>query len=328
MPGAGELRFARHFTDGDRRRRQRQLDPEARPHLRGADARHAARVARLDDRLDSASDDRRRSRRHRQALLGRHRISARLDDHDADRRQARRPLRPQDRAPGRARRVPRWLGALRPRERHDRADRLSRAARSRRRRAHGLDTGAHRRRRSAARAWPVQRSDGLGVRRVDRDRAADRRLLRRPSLVELDLLRQSAPRDRGVRRARTRAARSCEPRAAQDRLPRHGAARRRPLVDRALHEPRRQQLSVGLGDDHRARGAGSRADRRLRRRREPRVGARAAAPVVPQPRLQRVERDRLHHRPRALRLRHLSAALSPDRQRARARPLRASSCCR
>ena len=121
-------------------------------------------------------------------------------------------------------------------------------------------------------------------------------------------------RDRGVRRARARAARSCEPRAAQDRLPRHGAARRRPLVDRALHEPRRQQLPVGLGDDHRARGAGSRADRSLRRRREPRVGARAAAPVVPQPRLQRVERDRLHHRPRALRLRHLSAALSPDRQ--------------
>ena len=63
-------------------------------------------------------------------------------------------------------------------------------------------------------------------------------------------------------------------RAAQDRLPRHGAPRRRPLVDRALHEPRRHQLPVGLGDDHRARGARSRADRSLRRRR-------AAAPLSP-----------------------------------------------
>ena len=41
--------------------------------LRGAPAGAAARLARPDDRLDRAADDRRRPRRHLEALLGRHR---------------------------------------------------------------------------------------------------------------------------------------------------------------------------------------------------------------------------------------------------------------
>ena len=46
----------------------------ARPaDLRGADARAAARLARPDDRLDRAADDRRRSRRSQPPLLGRDR---------------------------------------------------------------------------------------------------------------------------------------------------------------------------------------------------------------------------------------------------------------
>ena len=46
------------------------------PDLPGADARAAARVARPDDRLDRAADDRRRPRRHLPPLVGRHRVSA------------------------------------------------------------------------------------------------------------------------------------------------------------------------------------------------------------------------------------------------------------
>ena len=49
-------------------------------------------------------------------------------------REARRPLRPQDRAPGGDRHLPRRLGALRPLAEHGRADRVPRAAGPRRRR--------------------------------------------------------------------------------------------------------------------------------------------------------------------------------------------------
>ena len=54
-------------------------------------------------------------------------------------------------------------------------------------------------------------------------------------------------------------------------------------------------------------------------------GALAAARAVPQPHLLRDERHRLHHRPRALRLGHVPAAVPADRARARVRPTRGCS---
>ena len=64
--------------------------PRAPDDIRRADARHVPGRARPDDRLDRAAHDRRRPRRPRPPLLGRHLVSARLDDLDADLRQARR----------------------------------------------------------------------------------------------------------------------------------------------------------------------------------------------------------------------------------------------
>ena len=49
----------------------------------GAAARDAPRCARPDDRRHRAADDRRRPRRPRPAVVGRHRLSARRDDLDA-----------------------------------------------------------------------------------------------------------------------------------------------------------------------------------------------------------------------------------------------------
>ena len=103
------------------------------------------------------------------------------------------------------------------------------------------------------RARPLQRPDGLGVRRRDRDRAADRRLLRRPRVLALDLLHQPAARHRRARRDRGRAARARRADEAPDRLSRDGAPGRRPLGHRPLHEPRRNELSVGIAADHRPR---------------------------------------------------------------------------
>ena len=94
-----------------------------------------------------------------------------------------------------------------------------------------------------------------------------------------------------------------------DRLPRRGAARRRPLRDRPLHEPRRHDVRLGLAAD-------GRAARRRRRcclvgvRRSSRAGARGADPAaraLPQPRLHRRERDRLHRRLRAVRRGHATS---------------------
>ena len=60
-----------------RERRRRAQDGAARPRaldgLRRADARHVPGRARPDDRLDRAADDRRRPRRPRPPLVGRHR---------------------------------------------------------------------------------------------------------------------------------------------------------------------------------------------------------------------------------------------------------------
>ena len=177
------------------RRRARVTAAAAHPrHLRRAPARPAARVARPDDRLDRAADDRRRPRRDRAPLVGRDRVPARVDGRRAAVREARRPLRAQARPPDRDRDLPRRLGALRPEPEHGRADRLPRAPGARRRRADRDDDGGRRRPRPAARARPLPGLLRRRLRRLDGDRAAARRLLRRQPLVALDLLRQPADR--------------------------------------------------------------------------------------------------------------------------------------
>ncbi len=210
MPGRSSTRSRRwslsaerdafDYSDSDR--------TAGRTDLRGPDAGRAAGIARLDDRGDRAADDRRRPRGNLEALLDRHRLSARLDRDHSDLRQARRHLRPQARASGRARDLPRRLGALRAQPEHDRADRVPRRPGARRRRAPRDDPGGDRRHRLPARTRPVLGFHRRHIRDRNRARAADRRLDRRPRLVALDLLREPADRDRRLRRAATRAARS------------------------------------------------------------------------------------------------------------------------
>ena len=91
---------------------------------------------------------------------------------------------------------------------HDAVDRAARAARTRRRRAHGHHDGRHRRRHPARRARPLPGPVRWRVRRCDRRRPAARRLSRRASFVALDLLHQSAARPDRARRdpARVQAA--------------------------------------------------------------------------------------------------------------------------
>src|SRR6185312_11634254 len=56
-------------------------EPPDRPHLRGAHAGAAGRLARPDDRLDGAAHDRRRPGRLVEAGVGGHRLHAGLDGH-------------------------------------------------------------------------------------------------------------------------------------------------------------------------------------------------------------------------------------------------------
>ena len=146
-----------------------------------------------------------------------------------------------------------------------------------RRRADGVGAGGDRRRRAAARPWPLPGHLRSGVRALERRRAADRRLLHDAPVVALDLLHQHPARDRGVRRARVHAAVRDATRASRDRLPRHGAARGWAELDRAVDDARRHDVRVGLAADHRARRD---------RRRQPAAAfvfaeRRAAEPVLP-----------------------------------------------
>ena len=94
---------------------------------------------------------------------------------------------------------------------------------------------------------------------------------------------------------------------------------------RALHEPRRHHVAVGLGPDHRADGRGRPLARRVRVRRAARGRADPAARALPQPDVLGHERDRLRRRLRALRRDHVSAALPPDRQGAQPDRVRAAA---
>ena len=166
-------------------------------------------------------------------------------------------------------------------------DRVPRAAGPRRRRADGGHARGRRRHHPAARARQVP---GLLRRRVrgrDGGRSAARRFLRRPSLVALDLLRQPAGRRDRADRDRGHLPRSGGHAPSHDGLSRRRAARGKPRSDRALHEPRRDDVGLELT-------AGDRADHRERDPRsgvhlagEPGRRADPAARAVPQPHLRR-----------------------------------------
>ena len=259
--------------------------------------------------------------------MGGHLVPAGHHHRHAAVREARRPLRPQARAAGRARAVPDRLGPVRAGAGHDRAHRLSGAAGAGRRRAHRQRPGLDRRHRLAARARTLP---GLLRRRVrvrERGRAADRRLLHQQRELALDLLHQ--PPAGGARAGghRGRAAQRGRARAPSRRLPGHGAARGVPGLAGPADHARRHHLRLGLGLRHRARGAGGAGPGRVRGRRAPRARAGAAAVAVPQPGRGPGQPAQLRDRLRAVRRADLSPAVpaggaraQPDRLRPAADP--------
>ena len=96
----------------------------------------------------------------------------------------------------------------------------------------------------------------------------------------------------------------------------------------AVHQPRRHDLSLGIGDDHRARSRRRRPAGRLRARRAARHRAGAAAAPVLDPCVLGHQRRRLHRRLRDVRRDHLPAGVLPDRARRVADRRPACSCCR
>ena len=248
--------------------------------------------------------------------MGRHGVPVGVDGRDAALREARRPVRTQAGAAGRDRRVPDRLGALRDRAEHDRADRVPRAPGAGRRRPDGHDRRRRRRPRRAARPGPLPGALRRRVRDLDGDRPADRRVLRRPPLLAVDLLHQPPSRRCGAGGDRRRVPRPRRACPALDRLPRCGAAGGRPFLGRAFHESRRDDLRVGVGGDCDARDSRCRSARAFRDRRTACGRTDPAAGAVQEPNVRDHERDRLHRRARALRVGHLPAALLADRQRA------------
>ena len=230
-------------------------------------------------------------------------------------RQARRPVRPQGRAAGRARDLPRRLRAVRSGAGDDRAHRVPRHPGARRRRADGQRAGRDRRRRVAAPAREVRGPLRRGLRRVVGGRAPHRRVLHQPPVVALDLLHQPPARPPRARGPGRHAPERHRARAAQGRLPRRRAARGRTRRDRPADDARRHVLRLGLGADRRARRDRDRRDRGVRVRRVPRGRADPPAAPVPQQRLPDDERDRVRHRLRALRSTDLPAALPAGRAR-------------
>ena len=185
---------------GPRVEQRRHQPPAPQPHLRCGAARHAAGRARPDDRGHRAADRRRRPRRSRPPVLGRHKLSAGVDHRHRDRRQARRPVRPQGGLPGVGGVLPRRLGAVRPERIDDDAGRIPGAAGHRRRRDHGDGHGRHRRGHPAARTRPLPGRARCGVRRHHRDRSAARRVLHRPPHLAVGVLDQHSRRDRRAAR--------------------------------------------------------------------------------------------------------------------------------
>ncbi len=276
-----------------RRRPTPRPGPPRRPRdLLRAAARDAARVARPDDRVHGAADDRRRPRRARPALLGRHRVPARRHRDDPAVGADERPLRPQAPVPGRDRRVPHRLRAERRRAVARRADRVPRAAGPRRRRADDARDGDRRRHRLPARA-----------------RAATRATSRWSSCSRASPGRCSAACSPTTCRGAGSSTSTCRsaPRADRrlDHVALHLPVERRPRIDwlgaallagamTCLCSSRlgRARVRVGLGRDRRPRRRRGRAARRVRRAGAPGAGADPAAAAVPRRRCSTSSRPR------------------------------------
>ena len=199
-----------------------------------------------------------------------------------------------------------------------------------RRRADGQRTGDDRRRRPAARPRPLPGHLRRGLRRLQRRRPADRRLLHRPISRWRWIFYINIP--LGIAAFVVLARRRCPSVAERVRHTidylGHGAAGRRAERDRAADHARAATPTPGA----RRRSSGSGvigvvAARRLRPRRAARRRAGAAAGAVPQQRLHDDQRVGLDHRLRAVRLAHLPAALPAGRERCQPDRIRACSCC-
>ena len=100
----------------------------------------------------------------------------------------------------------------------------------------------------------------------------------------------------------------------RDRLPRRDPARGRAVGDRPLHESRRDDLGLELGQDHRPDGAQRHPRAGVRLGRASRDRADHAAVAVPEPHVRGDERRRLRRGLRAVRRDHVPAALLPDHE--------------
>ena len=213
---------------------------------------------------------------------------------------------------------------------HDRADRLPRDPGPRRRRADGQRPGGDRRRRPAARARPLHGPVRRGLRRLERRRAADRRLLHhatRPGAGSSTSTSRSGSSRSSCSRSRCRASAEREQHAIDyvgTVLLAVGAR-----VARAADDARRHDLRLGLAADRRP----GRARRSLALAAFIVVERRAAEPIlpprsVPQPRLRGHERDRASSSASRCSARSPTCRCSSRSCAASARPRRACSCCR
>src|SRR5262249_40057186 len=119
--------------------------------------------------------------------VGGHGLSARANRRDADLRQGRGPVRPQDRAAVRDRAVPCRFGALRSQSKHDAADSVPSHSGPRRRRPHGHDASRRRRHRTADRTRSLSGNLRSSLRARERRRTAARRILHHAPELALDL---------------------------------------------------------------------------------------------------------------------------------------------
>ncbi len=178
--------------------------------------------------------------------MGRDRLPPFVHGLDPALGKARRPVRAKVVLHRGDRHISRGLRIVRAQPFDVRAHRVPSRAGSRRRGTHHRCPGDRRRHRLAARTRPLHGALRSDVRSRDGARTAPRRLLRRLPVVAVGLLHQPTHRDRRPVRHDRPAPRPPEEGQPRDRLPRVGTARSRRDGARAVHEPRRHHVSVGI----------------------------------------------------------------------------------